>query len=715
MTTYTSEVVPVELEVLLLLAKKEGVNVVWDALSTSEDKKEGLNSLLTRATLFHSLRKLSWDVEMHMKKSSVTVFTHPLSRQKVDIQFAYCEEVLDWCFASAVFSAQNNKFVNITQLEASVVLQLAPPPVSARKEDAPPAVEVSSEPAVSVTAGQEPAAVSPSKQQVQTAPPVEAIPAPTQTTTSTEPATEPSVVAPPVTTPLPEVTPAPVAPVSSLSAAKAFLAASKGAPAVTETATEVATTTTPVVETPTITTTPQIESQSPSDTTASPTKTALNVSESQEAFEEYSQDNVTEDEAAVAVSSAKNAPVETDSKPVSESVAQSKAPTPRIETAAENTIQPAAQTPPPATSPVVSHPVGVAESSAASSLTGTAPASAAASWISVSKPPVDTPTSARHTARGDGSDTGRESVHSVHSMSGKGGDATPHGGATVASVVLTDAERAEQEAALEIKEREGLDYQTKDLVFSSIIIEGEALEHATYDTVMANLTVEDKNYTATVCLARERGSKRRSFNLSWGDIYVKSQSFLEKSAYLSIVISDKAVVDAFAAQHSDSAKRLPSLETTEFGVSKHSVRIPLYRFMKANFEVRTKAFIEPAVEGKSGNISMVIHGHAHEAKEARNSRIMSMRPQDLMKLKFEPLPMGDDDDLSEEGSDSDEDAYAYNSPTGKTPKSKGGDKSRQSPQEEAANKELNSTLYPKASLYNLLSPSNTTNDLKEDV
>ncbi len=101
-------------------------------------------------------------------------------------------------------------------------------------------------------------------------------------------------------------------------------------------------------------------------------------------------------------------------------------------------------------------------------------------------------------------DSGRESAHSgnnssKYNLNGKETPLDPN------TPQLTEAEKAEIELQTELKERENLDYQAKDLVFSSIIIEGETLEHALYDTVMANLTIDDKHYIANVCLTRERG------------------------------------------------------------------------------------------------------------------------------------------------------------------------------------------------------------------
>ena len=49
----------------------------------------------------------------------------------------------------------------------------------------------------------------------------------------------------------------------------------------------------------------------------------------------------------------------------------------------------------------------------------------------------------------------------------------------------------------------------------------------------------------------------------------------------------------------------------------------------------------PVAASGLGTVSATIHGHAHEAKETRANRIMSMRAQELVHLKFDPLPKDD--------------------------------------------------------------------------
>ena len=251
-----------------------------------------------------------------------------------------------------------------------------------------------------------------------------------------------------------------------------------------------------------------------------------------------------------------------------------------------------------------------------------------------------------------------------------------------------DKERYDIEMREE-REKDSLDYQTKDLVFISIIIEGETLEHAHYDSAEILVQINGKRYPANVCLAREKGSKRRSFNVNWGEILVQADKFKTEFLFVSLVITNNDLSETY--QH------LPTEKRTEIGISKNSAKIPLYRFMKSYFEIKTKLLIEPEVEGKSGGVVVTIHGHAHEAKEARTVRLMSMRPKDLISLKFDPLPKdseSESDEYSDDLEDPEETEVLVGSAEGKR---------RSSSVDSSSLSELNKSLFPKASHSNLLS------------
>ena len=80
----------------------------------------------------------------------------------------------------------------------------------------------------------------------------------------------------------------------------------------------------------------------------------------------------------------------------------------------------------------------------------------------------------------------------------------------------------------------------------------------------------------------------------------------------------------------------------------YSTEIPLQHFMKSYFEVSVQVSVptaapadRPGDASGMGTVSATIHGHAHEAKESRANRIMSMRAQELVHIKFDPLPKDD--------------------------------------------------------------------------
>ena len=241
-----------------------------------------------------------------------------------------------------------------------------------------------------------------------------------------------------------------------------------------------------------------------------------------------------------------------------------------------------------------------------------------------------------------------------------------------------------------------LTYQSKDLVFISIIVEGEALEHEHYDTAQVILDINDSSFVASVCLARERGSKRRSFNVNWGDIFVPADSFSSASAVLSLVITDQELLR--------QCPHLPSASARGGRDHSHSTAIPLHRFMKSYFEVTVRVTVPSELDGRSGAVTATIHGHAHEAKESRTSRIMSMRPQDLLSVKFDPLPSHDavsEDEYSDDLEEPEEDSGGRRKGPSSSLSRHGQDRDFSQSQ-----RELTKSLFPKASHHNLLSSIN---------
>jgi hypothetical protein len=245
--------------------------------------------------------------------------------------------------------------------------------------------------------------------------------------------------------------------------------------------------------------------------------------------------------------------------------------------------------------------------------------------------------------------------------------------------------------------RKSLTYQPKEMEISSIVIEGDQLVHTFYDTVMVNVKIGVQEWNAITCMAREKGSKRRSYNVKWPEVMVSESQFRNDSATVTVAVSDPTVVEANTA--------LPYLNTTAFGEAPHSIKIPLYYFMSATFDVCRELRVTPVVVTKVGApqasdvVKLTIHGNARDPKGVRTARIMSMRPQELLNIKFDPIPLDDAEDLYE----SDQDSVDSAARRGK--RGKAGAIQEESAHEvhDEVGEELNRTLFPRASMADMSS------------
>ncbi len=281
--------------------------------------------------------------------------------------------------------------------------------------------------------------------------------------------------------------------------------------------------------------------------------------------------------------------------------------------------------------------------------------------------------------------------NSVRSLGGTG-TAAPTARSTVAADDAETLRRKEEDY------RKSLNYQPKEMQFSTVVIEGDQLVHTFYDTVMVQVKIGKDQWTANTCLQREKGSKRRTFTVKWPEFMVSADAFRDDVAFVTVAVSDSAVTEANPA--------VPSLAASALGESTNSVKIPLYLFMVPTFDVQRDVSVTPVVVAKagappsSGIIKVTIHGHARDPKGLRTARIMSMRPQDLMNIKFDPiLPLDDgDEDIYESDAESDEDDSPVKKKT--TPA-----KTSESPKDAQREDELTRTLYPKASEHQMVTVS----------
>lgn len=209
-----------------------------------------------------------------------------------------------------------------------------------------------------------------------------------------------------------------------------------------------------------------------------------------------------------------------------------------------------------------------------------------------------------------------------------------------------------------------------DLTISSIILEGNVLCNKNYDSLFVKLFFPNQINESKSCLSREIGSKRRTYNVNWNNVSLSSSSFREKYLVFSILISDSKILDSvgelafiknteeFITQKDLVNKKYENVVQPfyPFNINTQTnlIQVPLYLLMKQSFELTflinlpvfdSPSLITPSSTSSSttaqfppSSVKIIITGHSHEDKFTRQTRIMSMKPTDLLNLKFDPLP-----------------------------------------------------------------------------
>lgn len=278
-------------------------------------------------------------------------------------------------------------------------------------------------------------------------------------------------------------------------------------------------------------------------------------------------------------------------------------------------------------------------------------------------------------------------------------------------------------------------YQNRDVVINNIVLDGVALQHPAYDSVYVAFDLDGQHADATVCLAREKGSKKRTFNASsWPELAFSAGQFREKNVFVSVIVADTTLQATFP--------QLPTVASTVLGVSPQSAAIPARNFYAATFSLTATVVVPvltptslaggsgantpsaaslstPTAAGAAaataaaaaaeepGRITITIHGLSREAKEARMNRILSMKPVDLLNLKFEPVAFDDDDDHSDDDDASQQSgAVSLHSKRSLSRHHAAHQAHQRSTEglEFSHDESLNQTLFPAASYNNLLSP-----------
>jgi hypothetical protein len=310
---------------------------------------------------------------------------------------------------------------------------------------------------------------------------------------------------------------------------------------------------------------------------------------------------------------------------------------------------------------------------------------------------------------------------------------SPRATASVVTAASDAASEVPKVAVLEETSSEKLkktmDFQVKEVQMSAIVIEGEQLVHALYDAVVVNLRIGETEWTASSFMQREKGSKRRSYAIKWPEVLVTAEMFREEFAFVTVAVADSpaalSIASSEAVMNSARASPMPFLSSTTVGESPNSAKIPLYLFMRPSFDVVQEVRVPPIVTntkvsstptasaGPNDVVKITITGNARDPKGLRTARIMSMRPQDLMNIKFDLLELEDNYETfaSDEEEEEEEDVELQKTPmqSRKSPQRAASAGPHESPLDAELDEELNRTLYPHASEVNLsmyIAPSN---------
>lgn len=172
----------------------------------------------------------------------------------------------------------------------------------------------------------------------------------------------------------------------------------------------------------------------------------------------------------------------------------------------------------------------------------------------------------------------------------------------------------ENEKRIPDREEPDIPFECRDLMFTSLIVEGVALTKRVLKQIQIIITIHGESYFASVSPAKERGTERVTFAVSWKAINVSEESFRGQ---------DVATINLTADAEDN---QLDVFTTT-----------PLVRFMtvaNSPFEVSLDL---PLDSDDSVNVD--------EDKKVKITLIgvSRMCAADLLKVKFDPFPTDDDD------------------------------------------------------------------------
>jgi hypothetical protein len=167
------------------------------------------------------------------------------------------------------------------------------------------------------------------------------------------------------------------------------------------------------------------------------------------------------------------------------------------------------------------------------------------------------------------------------------------------------------------KEEPMLPFESRDLMFTSLVVEGVALTKRILKHLQITVIIHGQSYFASVSPAKERGTDRVTFAVSWKAIRVSEESFRSQ---------DVATINLTASIEKEDSQL--DVFTT----------IPLVRFMTvANSPFKVSLDLpldldDSVAVNEDKNVKITLIG------------ISRMCAADLLKVKFKPLQSSEDED-----------------------------------------------------------------------
>jgi hypothetical protein len=169
-------------------------------------------------------------------------------------------------------------------------------------------------------------------------------------------------------------------------------------------------------------------------------------------------------------------------------------------------------------------------------------------------------------------------------------------------------------------------FEDREIEFSDVIVEGTVLSEKAFEYLQVTVHISGVAYVASASSAKERGTTRRSFKVNWKSVHIAAETFRNRGE-MTVCLSSSA---------QDPASVLASGSAQLF-----NFMVPIGASFNVPLLVKSDQDTPSTCSGTPLEAKVTLSGTSREASEAVVKRISEMKPVDLVKVQFEPLPLDD--------------------------------------------------------------------------